>query len=136
MSGSCALAAKCIEQHKSRSFLDVRPTGTKVYAPPFYVDTWSLAPNTSFSFTDFLSIQGQTKVELDAHGMPEEVDTHLGVRPRHWIPLDSNTSRHDVKATIFYLKYEVSVCLCLDLDLYAKTRGCYAICLFYVIPIW
>lgn len=71
MSGSCALAAKCIEQHKSRSFLDVRPTGTKVYAPPFYVDTWSLAPNTSFSFTDFLSIQGQTKVELDAHGMPE-----------------------------------------------------------------
>lgn len=66
----------------------------------------------------------------------KQVDTHLGVRPRHWIPLDSNTSRHDVKATIFYLKYEVSVCLCLDLDLYAKTRGCYAICLFYVIPIW
>lgn len=39
---------------------DVRllPAGTKVYAPPFYVDTWS-------------------------------------VRPRHWIPLDSNTSRSD-----------------------------------------
>ena len=103
MCGCCALAdvgirdatvANCV-----LSFLGVwpvsclgpRPSGDKVYAPPFYVDTWSLEPSLGCCML-------RTTIGLplwDFNGcLPSQCQ---GVRPRFWTPLDSNTSRHNIK---------------------------------------
>ena len=76
------------------SCLGPRPSGDKVYAPPFYVDTWSLEPSLGCCML-------RTTIGLplwDFNGcLPSQCQ---GVRPRFWTPLDSNTSRHNIRANI------------------------------------